>query len=532
MATERQNAPVSDPAEATADEPRLASTTDVDTTIETESDATESNAADPGGWTSALKNYWWLIPLVALLVAIAGLTFLRTREPSESEAGAGADSTEETQTQVNPVSVRTAPVQTAAVRSWVTNEGLVQAEQFRHLTFDTSGEVTYIAPGQDGGELREGERVQAGQLLAQIDDRQLQADLRQAEAALVEAREQEAAAQAQVAQARSQVQEAQSQVNRAQSNLDLAQSQLNRYQFLYSEGAVPASEIDTRRNAVDDARASLQTARSRVTSAEEQVDAAQQQLDAARARVDNARARVNQAEVALEDTRIYAPFDGVVAYLNIREGEQFTPQIVTSQLARDYQEIVEAVPIVVIDPSQFEVMVDLPSESGSEVQTGQSAYVVPEQNPAVNTASAAADMSQTLIEQARAQGEVVAVNPAVSPGGRAIEATVDITQGGNRLQHGARVPTWIAVESAEDAVVVPLNAVVYRDQVPYIFALNEQDNTVDQRQVELGITGLRQQQILSGVAPDEQVVTEGHNRLVEGTPVRLVNQPEQGQMLE
>ncbi|MEO0807855.1 MAG: hypothetical protein AAFY33_16275, partial [Cyanobacteria bacterium J06643_4] len=39
-----------------------------------------------------------------------------------------------------------------------------------------------------------------------------------------------------------------------------------------------------------------------------------------------------------------------------------------------------------------------------------------------------------------------------------------------------------------------------------------------------GIEGLSEVEILSGIQPGEWVVSEGQNRLVEGTPVEIVNQ--------
>ena len=60
--------------------------------------------------------------------------------------------------------------------------------------------------------------------------------------------------------------------------------------------------------------------------------AAQEQYKATQSAITTAQARLTQAEVALEGARLYAPFDGIVAYLNINEGEYYSPQVVSSQL--------------------------------------------------------------------------------------------------------------------------------------------------------------------------------------------------------
>ena len=240
-----------------------------------------------------------------------------------------------------------------------------------------------------------------------------------------------------------------------------------------------------------------------------------------------------------------------MAYLNINEGEYYSPQIVSSQLGGDYQGILERVPMVIIDPSQYEVMVELAGNNGDRVEVGQPALIASEGNIQQQIGSANSNSeafvdrnlerseSNVLIDNARARGEVFAVNPAISPGGRAIEATVrlepettedvnmairdgEATSASLAIKHGEQVLTWIAVAEEDNAVVVPLNAVVYRDRIPYVFVVNS-EGVIEQRQVELGIRGITGQQIISGVEADESVVTQGQNRLVDGVEVKVVD---------
>ena len=50
-------------------------------------------------------------------------------------------------------------------------------------------------------------------------------------------------------------------------------------------------------------------------------------------------------------------------------------------------------------------------------------------------------------------------------------------------------------------------------------------NTVEQRPVVLDIEGLDRISIAKGLRPGELVVTEGSNRLVDGSPVEVVAAP-------
>ena len=482
-------------------------------------------------WKRFIYKYWWVIPLVGVVLAVGGVTVMRVRNNLNEETAT---------TQINPVSVSTTTAQLQPIRAWVSSEGNVRAVNFKHLAFEVEGDITYLARRKNR-KLREGERVSKGELLARVDDRKLLADVRQSQAAIAEAKQGRAAAAAEVARAKSQVaradsqlQQARSQVKQATTNRDLARAELERYRQLYNQGAIAASEFDTRQSKLEDAQAQLEATRAQVGTAESEVDAAkagvratQEQLEATESQITTARARLTQAEVALEGASLYAPFDGIVAYLNIKEGEYYNPQIVSTQLAGDYQGILERIPIVVIDPSQFEVITDLATPSGERVRPGQTVLIDAQSDVQSNVSPSSVSSSsdnQSFIDSARTRGRVFSVNPAVSPGGRAIQATIRITHRKTDLQHGEQVLTWIAVKEENNAVVVPLNAVVFRDRQPYIFVVNRDKKVVEQRQVKLGITGINQREILEGVSKGELVVTQGQNRLVDGAPIRLVGE--------
>lgn len=491
------------------------------------SEAIEGNAKEAAGEEAEKENrgwrWWWLIPAV-LVVAVGGLATVRILGNRDQSVEASSPA---------PLTVSSAITQLSAIKAWTSSEGIVEAVRFKYLTFDVAGDVTYLA-SRDGRNLREGDAVVAGELLAQIDDRSLQADVNQAQAAVNEAMRQRGAAAAsvaqaesQVAQARAQVAQAQAQRSQAESARRLAQTESRRYRQLFSEGAISASELDNRLGTLQDSTAQVQAAQAQVSAAQAQVNtaqaqvvSAQEQLRAAESQIETAQARLEQAQVALEGTRLYAPFDGIVAYLNIRENENYVPQANQNDL--------DEVPIVVVDPSQYEVIADFAAYRGERVMSGQTALV---QDAQMNAAMAAQPAQQSsgqdsgqasdLSFRADARGEVYSVNPAVSPGGRSIEVTARINSGGANLRHGENVTLWVAVAEAEDAVTVPLNAVVYREQQPYIFVINEETNQVEQRAVEIGIEGLNERQILEGVTAGEQVVTAGQNRLVDGASVQI-----------
>ena len=524
------------------------------------------------------KKALLFVPLLLVALGIGALAWNRLRNPGELDEPEIATESR--------LPVRAVPIRVASIREWVSGDGFANALRAKHLTFEISGTVEYITK-VDGRDLKEGDFVFGGQLLAQIDDRTLQADLAQSQAGAAEALEQESSALAQRQQAFAQVEQARAQVEQARAQLDqqessvvsanaqLRQAQANlsraqadlksaessrelavrdveRYRGLVSQGIETRRQLEVSESQLEQAdaqvaaaeagirsaseevaaaQASIESARSQVVAAQSNIDAlesnalalesnvsaADAQINAALAGIVSADTQVTRREVAIEDSQIVAPFDGVVAYLNIREGEYWSTQILNTST---YQNVVESIPIIVIDPSEFEVDIELPAFQGAAVKPGQQAIVLREED--VSEAQTGQLTGDQLRERAIAEGRVFSVSPSVTPGGRAVKVTVRIPQGTANLKHGARVVTWIAIEESPRTTVAPVNAFVYRDRQPYIFLVRP-NGTVQQQAVDIGIEGFSEREILSDLPPGSLVVTDGKDRLVDGTPVEVVD---------
>jgi RND family efflux transporter MFP subunit len=150
-----------------------------------------------------------------------------------------------------------------SVPEWIEAVGTVQAAQTAQIASQAAGSILEIRA-------HEGDRVQAGQVLAVIDDAQPRAAVDQASAALDAAQKQAAAADADFA---------------------LAKITLQRYQQLYDKKSVSPQEFD-------EVKARFQSAEAR----REMAQAGQSQASAA----------LTQAKTSLSYTQVRAPFSGVI----------------------------------------------------------------------------------------------------------------------------------------------------------------------------------------------------------------------------
>ena len=190
------------------------------------------------------------------------------------------------------------------------------------------GQVTLISPQVSGYvvevPVKDFQTVEAGQLLAQVDDRtysqrveQATATLHAAEAALANSAQSQASARGSVAQYAATI-------AGAEANLAKAQADANRARTLKAGGWVSQSNVDVAEAALRSAQAQVAQARAQRGIAETSVESAVVSRDSLAAQVENARAAVRLAQIDLANTRIIAPRPGRLGEVGVRQGQYVT----------------------------------------------------------------------------------------------------------------------------------------------------------------------------------------------------------------
>jgi membrane fusion protein (multidrug efflux system) len=241
------------------------------------------------------------------------------------------------------------------------------------------GHVAYVAPHVAGQVkrvlVRDNQRVQAGEVLVELDGRDLEvrleaarADLAAAQAALRASETQLAftrksvdsslaVARGGLAQAastrdatRAAIEQAQAALQAAESRRALSQREFTRADELFQGRVIPQSSYDTARSQLEQADAALAEADARLTSAQasrrgssgglesarghviaaesgpEQIAAAQAAVELANARVSQSRAAVDQAALNLSYTQVKAEIAGTVSRRSVEAGQMAAPE--------------------------------------------------------------------------------------------------------------------------------------------------------------------------------------------------------------
>jgi membrane fusion protein (multidrug efflux system) len=184
---------------------------------------------------------------------------------------------------------------------------------------------TLIAPRISGyiGQVlvADNQTVEAGQVLARIDDRDYQTALRQAAADRDTAEAEIRSIDAQLALQTSMIDQATQQVTSAEAALRFAQQDHARYDELSRTGAGTTQSAQQTQSQLVQRSAGLLQARAALSAAKQQVDVLQANRVKAAAQLEHYRAAEQQAQLNLGYTTITAPVAGTVGARTLRVGQ-------------------------------------------------------------------------------------------------------------------------------------------------------------------------------------------------------------------
>ncbi len=221
------------------------------------------------------------------------------------------------------------------------------------------------------------------------------------------------------------------------------------------------------------------------------VDSLRSQVEAARALVQSNAAAARASQVSASYTSIRAPMAGRVGAIDIHPGALVQP---STSLATVTQ----------LDP--IDVSFTLPESALGAVLAAQRAGKVP-------VLATAGDAGRPVA------GELKFVDNAVDPATGTIRVKAQFANPDAGLWPGQYVTTRLTVRTLRDAVVIPQNAIITNTQGTFVYVVGEGNQA---RQVKVArVHGFGEHAAVTGLAGNEQVITEGKQNLRPGGKVRL-----------
>jgi RND family efflux transporter MFP subunit len=403
----------------------------------------------------------------------------------------------------------------------VRGTGALRRERELELSFRIPGILRQI-------NVREGDVVTRGALVASIDATQVdaailqaQANAAQASAGISQAAEQARAAAAQVSAAEANAGRASADVARARAQLaqaeaDLAQARadFSRDAALAERGFVSPARLESRQTRVDVAQATVAAARTGVTAAQAGAAAASSGVSqasagagaavagirAATGRASAASAGVSAAAFDRGSSRLLAPADGVVLSRLAEPGEVTAPG--------------QPVLVVADETSPLIVRLPLSDRDVAKVARGDPARV--------RVASLGLETT----------GEVIRVAERADPRTGAFDVDVRLTGAPEAVKTGFFAEVTLLGTAADLAPAghqtVPAESLIEaRDGVASLFVLMANRTTVRRAQVRFhGFRG--EEAVVEGLRPGTLVVTTGGGFVSDGGQVRVAPAPAPG----
>lgn len=279
--------------------------------------------------------------------------------------------------------------------------------------------------------VREGDRVEKGQVLAVLEQVDTDADLMNAKGSFLD----------------------------AETNLRKAETDLARYEKLYATGAVSQQVLDDYRFARDNAAAKLQAASGNLQSMESKSAA----------------------------TVVTAPADGIISKRYYQEGyyaKSGTPLF------------------AIADISMLKTTIHIPEGQVTGVKVGNEA-----------------DITLPAYPGKKLVGKITRIAPVADLPAHtfAAEVSVDNSEG---LLAGVYANVSLIGEARENVLTIPMHAVVMRDDQQTVFVADDK-GVVQRRVLSIGYSDDKVAEVLSGLDENDVIVTEGHNKLREGSKINL-----------
>lgn len=423
----------------------------------------------------------------------------------------------------------------------IASSGIVQPMQRVNLSPKNAGRIAELL-------VEQGDRVKAGQIIAGMESRDIEAQIEQAKARLNSAKARLLKAEAgtrpeeidqakarldrakanlqqlkagnrpeEIAEARASVTRVEAQVTEARSRLNLALNNLKRQENLAAVGAISRQDLDRSRDEASRAQASIEQLQAGVAEAKRRLEKVEngtrteeiskgeadlaeaeskleqlqngsrpEEIAQAKADVAEAEAQLRYYEVQLEDTKVRAPFAGIITQRYAIQGAFVTP--VTSASTADSATSASIVALA----KDLEVLAKVPEADIGQIKPGQEVEIVADSYP-----------EQVFKGRVR----LIAPEAIKERDVTLFQIRIEITTGKDKLQSGMNVDLKFIGSKLDDALVVPSVAIVTNKGKTGVLIPDEKNQPKFQP-VTIGSTIDNQIQILEGVKSGDQVFVE------------------------
>jgi HlyD family secretion protein len=273
-------------------------------------------------------------------------------------------------------------------------------------------------------------------------------------------------------------------MERAEEQLKAAQTQYDNILSGYDSGeiAIKRKQVEAAGLTVDQAQKNLDELTEDITIQGLQVESASQSVEQAKQSVELARRSLDEAQKQLDEATIVTPFDGVVAVVSAKEGDNIpSPSMAPTTIVH------------LVDPDYMELVVEVDEIDIPLLELHQEAVI-----------------SVDALPGSEFEGTVTAIYPVPEEVGGVVLYDVRLSlkiPENSRIKIGMSASANVMIEKHSNVLTVPSRAIKENEQGQKIVKVMS-DEQVQERQVVVGLDDGLRIEILSGLSEGETVVVE------------------------
>jgi HlyD family secretion protein len=373
--------------------------------------------------------------------------------------------------------------------------------------------------------VKEGDRVRKDQLLARIENTQPAADVASQKANLASAQADSAAAEAGLKAADDNIATMQAAVAETQADLSRMKDDSDRAEQLYNEKLGAKQDFDSKKSLYEAQKSAVVQAQARVVQARTQREQTAAQLTSYQRRIAVAQASLVRSSDVLHKYDSFAPLDGVVTNLPVREGESVVPGL-QNQTGTNI--------MTIADMSLITAEVKVDETDIINVQLGQAADITIDAIPNKTFTGHVTEIGNTAI--LRSTGVAASDSAISSQEAKDFKVVIAMDNPPDEIRPGLSCTAKITTATRKNALTIPIQALTVRqkgdlepkktgasggaqaatkldpaaekarkEELQGVFVVANGKATF--RKVETGITGDTDIEVLSGLHEGDQIIT-------------------------
>ncbi len=366
--------------------------------------------------------------------------------------------------------LETAEVERGAVRQVLEQTGIIKPQVGAIVKIGTraTGVIERML-------VKVGDRVSAGQLVAQIDSREIRSQLAEAKARY-QARRSELARIRQVYPLR--IREAEAQLALAETAAEYLVSNYRRLEQLAKEGIISQDELDNVRQKSEVEQRLVAARRAAFERESREFIEERRKADLV---MKEAKAQLEAVNIRLSYTQIVSPLDGTVSQVTAQEGETIVSGLQVANL------------VTVLDTRRLEMWIYVDETDVGQVKIGQKLEFRVDAWPDRIFKGTVA----TVYPEPEVRENIVYYRALVAVNAEQAEL----------LRPEMTTQVQIVVAEKEDALRLPNAALKWVDGRQLVF-VQQPDGSVRQLVPELGLVGVSHSEVIGGLQTGEKVATQ------------------------